>query len=293
MKKQWKRATALVLAALMVLSLTACGGDKGSNGGTKKEASADEIIKTSLEKSKGIKSLDTEMKMVMKITAKAPNTADQSAAINMDVKMTMFNDPMKGKLDIAMDMGAQGKQNMTAYIQKDDGKNVMYVTDGNAWVKQTISEADLAQYDAADQVTSYMTSAQKFEKQGTEEINGKPTFKIQGILGGEMLKEAINSTGAVDQLAAMGVDKEEIYKDIKDLPVTIWIDQETNYPVKYAMDMTEMMQGIYQKMMESLGDKTEGRSITCDELSTVITCSNFNGATDFQIPQEALDAPSV
>ena len=79
----------------------------------------------------------------------------------------------------------------------------------------------------------------------------------------------------------------DLYSDLGDMPITVWIDQATGYPVRYYMDMTGVMQSM---MSKALAGVEGGDSLTMDKVEITMDCSNFNNVADFEIPAEALAA---
>ena len=74
---------------------------------------------------------------------------------------------------------------------------------------------------------------------------------------------------------------------IGELPINLWIDEATLYPVKYEMDMTEVMNTLMTNMVASMGEQAEGLTMSIPKMVISMTCKNFNAATDFEIPEEA------
>ena len=76
------------------------------------------------------------------------------------------------------------------------------------------------------------------------------------------------------------------------IPMSIWISNESGYPVKYDMDMTQMMQVIMDSIVAQLAGEEgaeEIPEIKIDNISMTMTFSDFNNAEDFEIPAEVLE----
>ena len=98
------------------------------------------------------------------------------------------------------------------------------------------------------------------------------------------------STGVLDSLTSAGLDTsqlESMFQDLGDLPITLWIDEAEYYPVKYEMDMTEMMNSMMSNVLASMGDQAEGVTMEYTKALISMTCSDYNAAADFTIPDEA------
>lgn len=56
------------------------------------------------------------------------------------------------------------------------------------------------------------------------------------------------------------------------------------------MDMTAIMDGLMGKILETAGGEEAGLTMSIPKMTISMTCSNFNSATDFTIPEEAKNA---
>ena len=274
-----KRTAAFALSAALALSLAACGS------GTEKSTGD---IATALEKINAVKSLEATMVMEMDMSLMGQSMETETA-----MNMVCFNDPMKLKADMTMDMGELGSFTMNMYAAMDGDNYTVYMNDGSAWTSETVDMSYLQQYDAQESMNLYLESGDDYTLEGTEEINGSTANKFTGVIRGDALEEVLASSGATSSLeSSVGdLDLSELYSDLGDLPITVWVDQESSYPVRYAMDMTELMQGIMEKSMAAAGGEGDiSGTLTVDKVSLIMDCFNFDNATDFEIPAEALGA---
>lgn len=274
-----KRTAAFALSAALALSLAACGS------GTEKSTGD---IATALEKINAVKSLEATMVMEMDMSLMGQSMETETA-----MNMVCFNDPMKLKADMTMDMGELGSFTMNMYAAMDGDNYTVYMNDGSAWTSETVDMSYLQQYDAQESMNLYLESGDDYTLEGTEEINGSTANKFTGVIRGDALEEVLAASGATSSLeSSVGdLDLSELYSDLGDLPITVWVDQESSYPVRYAMDMTELMQGIMEKSMAAAGGEGDiSGTLTVDKVSLIMDCFNFDNATDFEIPAEALGA---
>lgn len=272
-----RRAAALTLGGLLALSVTACGG-------TTNKGNSAEKIQAALEKINAIQSMDATMFMEMDMSAMG-----QSIETDTTMNMSCFNDPMKLKADMTVSMGELGAVSMSVYAQQDGEQCSTYLYDGASWTVQTMEIDDLQQYDAQQSMDLYLESGVDYAYEGTEEINGMTTDKYSGVIRGDAMEEVMKASGATSNLeSSLGssVDLSDLYSDMEDMPITVWIDQETGYPVRYYMEMTDVMQAMMTKMFSSMG----AGSITIGKMQITMDCFNFDNVADFEIPAEALAA---
>ena len=299
--KRKNKFLALLLAATMSFSVSACGSadsaDTGKqtaedNGDSSKENTDVDEFAAAQEKMKSekISSLTGKMVMDMEMTISADGeTQTMKAANTMD--MTCFYDPTRFKMDMTVDAGESGTSNMTMYADTaEDGTCTLYISDGTNWQAQEVELTQIEQYDAASNMTGYMQDSYEFQDAGTEQIDGKNARKYTGTLKGDDLKETVMSTGALDSLNSLGMDTtqvESMFNDLGDLPINLWIDETDLVPVKYEMDMTSLMSKLMANTLEAMGSEAEGVSMEFNKLHVVMTCSDYNSAEEFEIPEEA------
>ena len=104
------------------------------------------------------------------------------------------------------------------------------------------------------------------------------------------MEDALEASGMTTSAESMGITEEmmqEMYADLGDLPISLWIDGE-GYVRKYEMDMTEMMQKIMDESMKAMGMAEEDIAIDIEKTSVVMVCSDFNDVEEIEIPADAL-----
>ena len=277
--KQSKRLAAGVLSGMLMVTLAACGG------GTTKDATAD--IQAATEKMNALESMDATMVMEMDMSV-------MGQKVETDTLMTMscFNDPLKLKADMTMDMGSYGSTSMSLYAAMDGNDYTMYLYDGNSWTSDTVDMGYLQQYDAQESMNLYLESGSQYTMVGTEEINGSAANKYTGVVTGDALEEVMAASGAASNLeTSLGsdLDLSDLYSDLGDLQITVWVDQQSGYPVRYYMDMTKMMQSVMEKAIEAAASGVDmSGMMTVDRVVLTMDCSNFDNVADFSIPEEAL-----
>jgi len=293
---------ALLLAASMSFSVSACGSADASkddgkptaeNTATDDQNADADVYAAAVEKMKDVSSMNGKMHMEMDMNVSADGET-QSIQTVTTTNMSCLYDPMRLKMDMNMDAGDGNAVDMSIYAEEaEDGTYTMYMYDGSQWQSQKVELADLKQYDAASNMTGYMQESYNFQDAGTEQIDGKNARKYTGVMTGDDMREAMMSTGALNSMSSLGLDEsqlETMLKDLGELPITLWIDETELYPVKYEMDMTEMMNSLMSGIMESMGDQAQGASIEVSKLKMEMTCSDFNAVSEFSIPDEVKEA---
>ena len=281
---KWSKKFLAVAAAMtMAFAAAGCGGgDNSGNAGGSDSADVEALLTKAQETMAGVESMATEMNMEISMAM-----GEESIDMITNAKILTVNEPLKMQMDMSMDMGEMGSQDMQMFAEEKDGQFVTYINMDGAWYAQSATAESLAQYDADANMDLYLKNISGFSKTGEEDVNGKTASKIEGVLTGDAMKEAIQDSGALSSVENMGLsteDMEALYSS--DLPLTMWIDAD-GYVVKYEMDMTSMMNALMAGLIEASGEEAEGFSIEFPKVNLVMTCSDFNAVSEFEIPEEA------
>ena len=278
MMKRVNRIAALLAAAVLALGLSACAGEGG--GGES------DPLKAAMANLDAAKSMDACMVMEMDMEA---NGEKLESVTTMDT--SVFTDPMRMKVDLTMDMGAYGSVTNSIYAESDGGSGyTMYLFDGSSWASQAATEDDLAMYDVSGSIDGYIDSVTAFSQTGEEQVDGVDTYKYTGAISGEAMENVVKESGALDSLGDLGLDESqmnEMLSGLGDISVSLWISKDDPYPVRCEMDMTAIMDGLMQNMVTAMGGAESGVTMSIPKMLFTITRSNFNSATDFEIPAEA------
>ena len=103
-----------------------------------------------------------------------------------------------------------------------------------------------------------------------------------------------NSVGSFDtvlQQNGMNLDADKLTKGMQPLEIYTWIDSEKGYIVQYRLDMPQAARVIYTNLFEQMGLPAEEGALEVNEVSVDMRFRSFDEATDFSIPDEALNAP--
>ena len=285
---KWSKKFLAVAAAMtMAFAAAGCGGgDNSGNAGGSDSADEEALLTKAQERLRYNKAFflrNMEISMAM---------GEESIDMITNAKVLTVNEPLKMQMDMSMDMGEMGSQDMQMFAEEKDGQFVTYINMDGAWYAQSATAESLAQYDADANMDLYLKNISGFSKTGEEDVNGKTASKIEGVLTGDAMKEAIQDSGALSSVENMGLsteDMEALYSS--DLPLTMWIDAD-GYVVKYEMDMTAMMQAVMDQAMASAGAEAGDAKIEISKTAVSMICKDFN-AVEVEIPAEAANATVI
>ncbi len=271
--KRANRLTALLLSGVMVLGLAGCGS---------KEKQPGEVLGEAVAKLAQVKNLEAESTMEMEMSLMG-----ETMTMNMDMDMVTFNNPTKMRCDMDLSLIGQSAGKMTYYVQQDGDKYTMYLSDGQQWISEDVELGDVAQFDAQQNIDLY---SENMENLTVTEEDGKTRY--DGVIKGAAIEEVVKASGALDSMDT-GLDPEMLkgmFDGLGDLPISVWVDSKSGYPVHYRMDMSNIMTGMMEKIMSSMGDQAADLGLNISKLVIEVKYSNFNEAADFEIPAEALNA---
>lgn len=279
-----RRPVATAAALLLALSLAACAGG---------EESAEEVLERAQAAMEDVTSLHYTMDMEMAFT-----TEGETVEIATAAEADCITEPLAIDMDMSMTMLGLFDTDLKFYVLQDGDTYTTYTgienEDGTTtWSRDVLEDlGDMAQYDGRTSMALYLENGTQFKKTGTEEAAGVTADRYDGVITQDSLDAVLNATGALDRLEAMsGEDMRGLLGQMGNLPVSIWIDPAAGLPVKYALDMTEMMQNLLAKA-KTEDSAAPGDDLTVDQCSVVMLCSNYNAVAPVQVPQEALDAPT-
>ena len=260
-----KKLLAAALAA--VLTLAGCGTTVLSAEETK------ELLTLSQKTMATVESMAAEMTMEMDMSM-----GEETAETTTVAKILTQQNPLRMQMNLSatLEDGTEA-QNMQMYAEEEDGKLRTYVLAADTWYSQTMELGSLAQYNAEENVTLYLSNLADFSATATEKINDTEATKIEGTLKKDVLQKVLAESGMTETAAAMGVTEEQLAaltESVKSLPLTLWIDAD-GYVLKYEMNLTEVMQKIMDKAMEAAGltveDKAEKVEIDDTAESTIFS----------------------
>jgi outer membrane lipoprotein-sorting protein len=294
------RGLAIAVSLMMILCLLpACGAGSGDKSAA--DMTPEEAIAAATQNLDSLESMSYDMDMDMGFTIAVPSMEiNEKLDISSKSEADYIKSPIKMKMTMNMDMGTGEAMDVLVYLVQDGDTYITYTgmenDDGTVdWYRQEMTDLpDMSQYKAEDAMKLYLSSGEGFTENGSEEINGSEAVRYDGVIKGESMQEVMDSTGMTEQLAALNMGSgEDLFANAGDLPISIWIDKEQLLPVKYEMDMTEMMQYIMEKALAQELEglvSTEEMQMTVSKVFVTMIVKNFNGVEDFEVPEEALEA---
>lgn len=269
------RSILAVLAAMMIL-VSGCGVDT---------AETEALLAQAKETMASVNSMEAVMTMEMDMGMNGEVMETTTLA-----EIRTQQNPLKMQMELSMLMsdGTEMDQ-MQMYAIEEDGHLRTYVETEDTWYAETLELDALHQYNAEENVDLYLDNITSFRAAGQEKINDTETTKITGIIAGDAMEEVIAGSGLTASAESMGLTEEmlaEVYAELSDLPISLWIDAE-GYVLRYELDMTEMMQKVMDASMKAVGMAEADVSVKVEKTLLTMVCSAFNAVGEITIPEEA------
>lgn len=290
MMRQLKTVLASLLCLMMACSLVACQPGSGENMSA--------LVTEAMENMKAADSMELSMDMVMDL-----EVMEERAKMSYLMDVAMIQEPMKMKGSLSVDVAGNQIDTEVYMLQTDETMTTYMQIDGQ-WMKQEETDemddqtADL--YNTQQNLNLYLEKVSYFKKVGAEPINGSNATKIQGTILGKDISKLMKESGMYDQMLSSLDEMEDedvtavaeaMFKDIGDVNMYVWVDEATTTVAKMELDMTDMAAKMFKNVFTAVG--TGDDAFTVHEMKVGIECSNFNKVADFDIPEEALNAPTL
>lgn len=269
--KKTKRILVFAILAAMLLSLCGCGMFRTH------------VAKAAIKMSK-LESLhaDVEMQIGMGISVLGQD-------VNADATVTGGADIQRDPERVYVNMNAEVagfEQNMLLYaVGRDGGADVYSSADsGESWTKDSIENDDSSKSSKADGKSVFLLlsdSAASFKEYGKEKVNGSDAIRYNGKITSDELKQALELAD-VKQSLEESLDVElddDVFEDLGDVPVSIWIDVKSGMIVRVEMDMSDVMQGLVPVLVDKAMEKTDvgiGVNTKVYDATVSITLSEFD-----------------
>lgn len=279
---------AMVLAGLALFVLLR----PGAGGGTRSVITPDFESRMRQAQENMSKLESMHMEMSMDVTMEL-SVLGQTQPMDMRVYYTMDtqNEPARTKLVITTSSMGQSQEQV---MYTDESGMIYMQLDGRSWQRQSAQGNSQANEMQPDQMLQlFLNSAGSFRETGSETINGSKATVYSGVLGGDYVKQVLETTGLGSTLGeALGTgDAGNLFDNLGEIPMTVAIDDESGLVVRYTMDMAQVMENLmknlFNSMLTSQGLNGVEIEIKVSNCMATATLSQFNSVPEIVIPAEA------
>lgn len=252
-----------------------------------KQKTPEEIFNDALANMGKMESMYMNMSMQLEMSVMG-----QKMNMKIGAEADAITNPVKGKMDMKMEVGGMSMQMPMYYEQQGDAFMTYIGMDDGSGVVWYRQQAENAPVNNNLLSTSAMAGFEYIE----EEREDENTLRYRGMMGAQQLKSLLETSmsGGLDSLT--GGDAElldAVLEEIGKTEMIVTVDKESGYIVRQELDMGPMMSAIMEKALESSGEEAldidMSSMIEIGEMPVVIEYSRFNEISSIEIPAEALE----
>lgn len=265
-----RKASALLLAVLMLLSLSACG----SFGTRAARAAAKMSALESLH-------MDLDVQLGLKLSLLG---RDMDMGMSMTGGTDMQRSPMRMLSDMTVEVIGVKQKMLNFMERREDGYMVSVSTDGGATWSERLTSPEEApgQMNLKECISLFADCADSFEKVGVEKVMGSEADRYDGEIPGEELGRAMELCGLRDMLSAnMGVElEEEALENLGDIPASVWIDKDSGMVTRFDLDLGEaahsIVSGVLDQLLQNAGIGGIGLKPELESMTVKVLLSRFD-----------------
>jgi len=259
---------------------------------------AEDSLKSAIKKIEETKSLHTKVSMKMEV-----EVFDLDVGTDAVIDMVSHQSPYKVRSQGTLNMGLLGEKEWSVYAVKNNEKYMLYEKKGKKWNAQEVKAKELIKYDGRNMMKIYLSQIEEIEKERTEKWEDREVIRYSGIINKDGLKKILLDAGSIELvdklfqnslLKPFGTlleQKDKVSEMIEtsiDMPVTIWIDQKSGYPLQCTMNITDVIDDTYKELTKSMSsDKARklAEKVKIEKAEIIIECDDFNEAEIIVIPK--------
>lgn len=278
-----KKVVGVSLLLTLVLSITACNGDK--------LPSAEEIVTAILDSQQNIETYQLDMDMEMDITVEAEGeTIEIYAGIDGSGSMDVKNTVMQMVMNINMAMPDEGEIEMTETVYLID--NMMYIgvdmpafMGGSTWMKARMPEYMPEEMNQVLSLTALIKTAE-ITVLGSEIVNGVDCYVVEVVPDADQVWELVMQQSDVAGETLPDIADEVIRDMFDSFSVKYYVAKNTYFLMRSAIDMT------IELTPDDLGFPGEEGSMTMN-ITMDLLAYDYNLPVSIELPPEAEDAEEV
>ena len=275
--KKTKRWLAIALCALLLLPMM-----QGC-----KQKTPEDIFNDALANMGKMESMHMNMSMQLEMSV-----LGQKMNMKIGAEADAITNPVKGKMDMKMEVGGMSMQMPMYYEQQGDAFMTYIGMDDGSGVVWYRQQAENAPVNNNLLSASAMAGFEYIE----EEREDENTLRYRGMMDAQQLKSLLETSmsGGLDSLTGGDAKLlDAVLEEIGKTEMIVTVDKQSGYIVRQELDMGPMMSAIMKKALESSGEEAldldMSSLIEIGEMPVVIEYSRFNEISSIEIPAEALE----
>ena len=270
-----KKIAALVLALIMLLSLSGCGMDLK--------------LTTAVLKLNKVQSLHADVDGALELTATDPSSSETFLA-SVVGGVDFSKEPLSAYADLNLAVMDEQLHILATLESQGDNAVLSYsLDDGATWETQDLGQLegnmDLDPVDLLEGLGEAGDAIGNFTAVGTETVLGSDATRYDSVISGAVMAELMEENGAEDALENnLGMDVDFDFSNLPDVNLSVWVDKASGLPVKGCIDMSAMLQSMMDASLASILQAAgetgpiSDYSLVVNQTYLSVTLSNFNNA---------------
>ena len=291
-----KRILALCCAVLLLVTAAGCSKTTGGN-----EADT-EAVYSAMEKLENCTSCISLQTTERAVTVTESGITYTYSETN-EKELTLISSPVfkmriKNRSHTVYN-GQETNENTVSYIVPENGGYCEYLSDGSTWYS-VYTEDEIALFDVqvADLASMFMLDGLSFRKAKTETLSSGNAVRYDASLTGTDLVSFLYNSGYLDSITSMSENQqtkilENLVNDLDSVTVSVWVDEATGYPVRFAMDVTDILAEMDESISKTLGGKDADAQWTMTKSAMCMELWSFNAVDDLVPPPESANATPI
>ena len=250
------------------------------------EMSAEALLTRAEELVQSAKNFECQLMVSVTLTGK-----DQSIIENqLSNHSTIFQD--KAMIDIATRFYGMDLEQKSYWVT--EGEHYYEYSDSpQGWVRNEYRQGNFLSYLESFYMLlnfpAFFRDKKSFEIVDTETIDGQNIVTLRGLIPGAFTRPVL---GLVTSLTLLSIltDDESFYQDMPDIPVNVYLNEETGAVTKVVFSLKETNEKILDNAYGD--DQPRPMAGVWGAVSTVVY-SNYVSAPDFEVPKEVKESCTV
>ena len=284
-----KKLLIIICAMLLVLSATGCGSSPNADDTA--------AVMAALDKFNACESFTVVQVTHLQESVKENNVKTVYDCIN-EKEISLITKPSAQMITSTLDSVDYDDQHLEqftiSYIVPENGGYTEYYNDGSQWYKVSIDDGDALAGLGADSMTaSFFADKLSYRKLGEETLDSGKAVRYEGMLSGDALMAMLELSGHLSGIESMSEKQQtsimdNLRNDLKEMPVYVWVDQASGYPVCFQANLCETLKQMDKSVNKTLGSKAQ--EWTLSDYTITMTTKNFNALDQVVLPPDAADA---
>ena len=274
MKRQGRQAL-LGICVMGMLALAGCGGQSPADS-SGQELAADALVQQTKDTLEHTDSYMAHFLATVKM-ADVEETTTEAAVCFVEEPLYMQVDAM-----ISMDGATQGS---TTYLAENGDKVDLYMNYNQQWTEMTMDREaamkNLQIYHTLDNMAILLDAGQGWEL--TQDGDG---LELTATIP-ESDFYTVEERARLFQLAGLSGLSEDYFHDLGDVSLRVTLDQKTQKPLSYEIDLTKALEAVTNNVLLELNGGTLENGVNVESYVLSSSFSKLGNVGPKEIPQEA------